>query len=118
MYSYYPPLQSPLQSAFMPQQPVLAPVQDVQDVQYVNGKAGAEAYQMYANKKAILMDANLPRFYLKQTDANGQATIKSYDFHETEEEKPEEYVTKKEFESFKANLKGVKNESTNDANRK
>lgn len=89
-----------------------------QTIQYVNGKQSAESYQMPANSSVILMDSNCARFYMKQTDASGMATIKSFDFKETEEEKPTEYVTKQEFESFKANLKGVKHESTNDANRK
>lgn len=109
MYSFYPPMQSP----FMQQTPVMpqVPVQQDQDIQYVNGKPGAEAYQMFPNKKAILMDANEARFYIKQTDANGQATIKSFDFKETEQEKPKEYVTKEEFESFKASMKGGRHES-------
>ena len=117
MYSYYPPLQSP----FVPQPQLVpqVPVQQDQDIQYVNGRQGAEAYQMMANKKAILMDANLPRFYVKQTDANGQASIKSFDFKETEEEKPKEYVTKQEFEAFKAKMKGGRHESNNaDVDRK
>ena len=106
MYSIYPFQTSPM----------MAPPQ--QTIQYVNGKASAETYQMPANSSVILMDSNLPRFYMKQTDASGMATIKSYDFKETEEAKPEEYVTKSEFEKFKANLKGARHESSNDANRK
>lgn len=108
MYSYYPTLQSPFQ------QPLLPIQQDMEDIKYVSGKSGAEAFNMLPNKKAILMDANLPRFYMKQTDANGQATIRTYDFKEAEAEKPTEYVTKAEFESFKADIKGVKHESTDD----
>ena len=102
MYPLYPFQTSPF------------PVQS-QNIQYVNGKQSAEAYQMPANSSAILMDSNQARFYMKQTDASGLATIKAYDFHEVEEEKPAEYVTKKEFESFKAKLKGDKHEPTNDA---
>ena len=98
------------------QQMVTAPQQ--QTIQYVNGKQSAETYQMPANSSVILMDSNLPRFYMKQTDASGMTTIKAYDFKEAEEEKPQEYVTKQEFEKFKASMKGVKHESTNDANRK
>ena len=114
MLNYYSPMQAP----FMAQPQFVTPApQETEDIKYVNGKQGAEAYQMFANRKAILMDANLPRFYMKQTDANGQATIKSFDFKETETEKPVEYVTKEEFESFKEKMKGVRHESTNDANR-
>lgn len=102
MYPYYP-----LQTPYLAQQN--------QSIQYVNGKQSAESYQMPANSSVILMDSNLARFYMKQTDASGLATIKSYDFHETEEEKPAEYVTKAEFESFKAKLKGARNESSNES---
>ena len=95
MYPYYP-----FQSYSQPQ-----------NIQYVNGKSSAETYQMSPNSSVILMDSNQARFYMKQTDASGVATIRSFDFKETEEEKPAEYVTKSEFESFKAEMKGVKHES-------
>ena len=97
---------------FVPQQP------QPQTIQYVNGKQSAESYQMPANSSVILMDSNLARFYMKQTDASGISTIKTYDFKETEEDKPVEYVTRAEFDKFKASMKGVKHESINDANRK
>ena len=113
MYPYYQPLQSPFV-----QQPIMQPVQQDQEIQYVNGRPGADAFQMLPNKKAILMDANDARFYIKQTDANGQATIKSFDFKETEQEKPVEYVTKAEFEEYKARMKGGRHESNNESSRK
>ena len=96
-----------------PYQQIMRP--QPQAIQYVNGRQSAESYQMGANSSVILMDANLPRFYIKQTDASGMATIKSYDFKETEAEKPKEYVTREEFETFKSKLKGARHESTNDA---
>lgn len=105
MYSFYPSIPS-----FPPQ----VGTQQLQ-IQYVNNRQSVETYQMPANSSVILMDSNLPRFYIKQTDASGAATIKSYDFTETEEEKPTEYVTKAEFEKFKASVKGGRHESTNDA---
>ena len=89
--------------------------QPQQNIQYVNDKKSAETYQMAANSSVILMDAKLPRFYMKQTDASGVATIKAYDFKEAAEDKPEEYVTKSEFEKFKASMRGGRNESVNDA---
>lgn len=106
MYSYYPMLQN------------VMPMQQAQQIPYVNGKQSAESYQIPANSSVILMDSNAAKFYLKQTDASGIATIKSYDFKESEEEKPKEYVTKQEFEKFKASMRGGKHESTNDATRK
>lgn len=89
--------------------------QPQQGIQYVNNRQSAEAYQLAPNSSVILMDANLSRFYMKQTDASGMATLKAYDFKEAKEEKPEEYVTKAEFEKFKATMKGGHHESTNDA---
>lgn len=85
-----------------------------QTIQYVNGRQSAESYQMPANSSVILMDSNRARFYMKQTDASGMATIRAYDFKEVEVNKPAEYVTKSEFESFKAEMKGEKHESTDD----
>ena len=96
--------------------PYLAQLPQTQSIQYVNDRKSAEAYQMGAGSSVILMDANQPRFYLKQTDASGVASIREYDFKEAEQEKPVEYVTRSEFEKFKANLKGGnKNEPANDA---
>lgn len=89
--------------------------QQTQNIQYVNGKQSAESYVLPANSSVILMDSNKARFYMKQTDAAGMATIRAYDFKECEEDKPAEYVTKAEFESFKAKMKGARHESTNDA---
>lgn len=116
MYSFYPPMQSPLQAPLIAQ-PQLVPQQ--QNIQYVNDRQSADAFQMAPNSSVILMDSNQARFYLKQTDASGTATIKSYDFKETEAEKPVEYVTKEEFEAYKAKMKGGRHESNNaDDNRK
>ena len=102
------PTMYPFQTA-----PIVPQVQQ-QNIQYVNGKQSAESYQMPANSSVILMDSNLPRFYMKQTDASGLASIHAYDFKEVEEEKPQEYVTKQEFEKFKATMKGARHESSND----
>ena len=113
--SYYPPLQNP----FMMQMPQIVPQAQQQQIQYVNDRSSVDSYQLPANSSVILMDSNLPRFYVKQTDASGIATVKSYDFKETEKEKPKEYVTKEEFESFKAGLKkGERHESNNEPTRK
>lgn len=101
MYGMYP-----FQAPIIPQ---------TQNIQYVNGRQSAESYQMAANSSVILMDTNKARFYMKQTDASGMATVKAYDFTEAEEDKPAEYVTKKEFEAYKAMMKGVNdNESDSD----
>lgn len=101
MYSMYP-----FQSPYL--------TQPTQNIQYVNGRPSAESYQMPANSSVILMDSGKARFYMKQTDASGMATVRAYDFKEAEEDKPAEYVTKKEFEAYKAQMKGVNDESNSD----
>lgn len=75
-------------------------------IQYVNGFESVNAFQMAPNSKALLMDSNLPRFYVKTTDAAGMATIKVFEFHECVEQKPEPmnpemFVTRQEFEELK-----------------
>ena len=103
---------NPYQTQFMPQ---IQMPQQPQNIQYVKDKQSAEAFQMPPSSSVILMDSNQARFYMKQTDASGVATIKSYDFKETEAEKPVEYVTKSEFEKFKQSMKGGRNESANES---
>lgn len=81
------------------------------DIQFVNGRASAEVYVMPPSSRIILMDSNLARFYLKETDATGFAKITAYDFSEVVEPEPTsvEYITKQEFEEWKAKF----NESFN-----
>lgn len=87
-------------------------------IQYVNGIESVKAYQLDPNSSVLLMDNNLPRFYVKTTDAAGMASIKTFEFHEYIEEKPqkidpEQFVTRTEFEELKKMImeKGTANES-------
>lgn len=106
MYNFYP-----FQAGLLQTQQTQFPTQSIQ---YVNGRQSAENYQMGANSSVILMDSNMNRFYSKHTDASGASTIKAYDFKEAEEEKPVEYVTKQEFDKFKATMKGAKHDQSNE----
>lgn len=69
----------------------------------VNDRASAEMYVMPPNSRAILMDRNLPRIYLKETDAANQYRLTAYDLVEVKEEQPQsvEYITRQEFEEWK-----------------
>lgn len=67
--------------------PKQAPAQ--QDVTSVNGRAGAEAYAMGPNSKALLLDAGAPILWLKVTDGAGYATIDGYDLTPHVEPPPE-----------------------------
>ena len=52
------------------------------------------------------MDSTMPRFYIKQTDASGMATVTAYDFTAASEKPADEYVTRAEFEEWKAQHPG------------
>lgn len=77
------------------------------DIQFVNGRESAEMYQMVPNSKAILMDSNMARFYIKETDASGMARVTAYDFKEATDAPSVEYVTRNEFEELKKNYESI-----------
>ena len=53
----------------------------------VNGRGGAEAYQMPPNAQVLLLDETQPILWLKQTDGAGYPSLTSYDI-KPHEEKP------------------------------
>lgn len=53
----------------------------------VNGRGGAEAYQMPANSQILLLDETQPILWLKQTDGAGYPTLNAYDIKPHEEQK-------------------------------
>lgn len=80
--------------------------QPPQDIQFVNGKTSAESFMMPPNSRMILMDSEAPRFYLKEVDAAGMYKVTTYEFQEVKEPEPVsgEYITRQEFEEWKAML--------------
>lgn len=77
-------------------------MQPQSDLQFVNGRESVDVYPMAPNSKVLLMDSTMPRFYIKQTDASGMATVTAYDFTAATDAPAEEYVTRAEFEEWKA----------------
>ncbi len=59
-----------------------------QDVIQVNGKQGAEAYQMAPNSSALLLDNTAPIVWLAQTDGAGYKVVTPYKIVPIEPEKP------------------------------
>jgi hypothetical protein len=48
------------------------------------------------------MDANLPRIYVKTSDASGISNVESYDLVKVQQEKQStDYITRQEFEEWK-----------------
>ena len=57
-----------------------------QEVVRVNGKNGAEAFQMLPNSSILLLDETAPIVWLKTTDGAGYPTIKPYDISPHQDE--------------------------------
>ena len=51
----------------------------------VNGRGGAEAYQMPPNSQVLLLDETQPLLWLKQTDGAGYPSLTAYDIKPHEE---------------------------------
>ena len=104
-----PPYQ---QNAMQPYpQYIQQPVAEPEQIKTVTGLDGAKAYlqKMPANSSAVLMDNNENIFYSVKKDTNGMAfpiAIGRFTL-ETEQEQTSAYVTKKDFEDFKAELKSL-----------
>ena len=80
------------------------------EVIHVNGKNGAEAYQMPANSSVLLLDENQPLVYLAQTDGAGYKTITAYSITPY---KPEPLPNLATLEERIAKLEAKLNESNN-----
>ena len=79
---------------FNPYQPLNAPylaqnahAANLNQIIKVNGRGGAEAYQMPPNAQVLLLDETQPLLWLKQTDGAGYPTLTAYDI-KPHEEKP------------------------------
>ena len=80
---------------------------------FVDGVEAARAYQCIPNSMMLLMDSQQPICYKKQVDPYGRTVaFEIYDLVLRQEKPPTEYVTKVDFEAFKASiLKEGNNES-------
>lgn len=99
------------------QQQTYQAMQQSNGIQYVNGIESANAFKVYPNQQVMLMDSQMPRFYIKTADASGFSTVKAYDFMEAKEKEPEEYVTRKEFDELKSYLSSVMQNTLTDENK-
>ena len=84
---------------------------------WVQGEAGAKSYLVPSNSTALLMDSETDRFYIKTTDASGMPLpLRMFSYSEIGASQNQaqatspEYITRKEFEAFKASMAEVKHE--------
>lgn len=84
-------------------------------VQWVAGRPEAENWLIAPNSAIALWDSTAPVVYLKQADASGKPTLKTYDLVErlasapdTQKAPAPEYVTRKEFDALAALVGEIK----------
>ena len=95
----YNPMQAPFQGYPWAPQPYGQPWPQPQAAQQGGGQISnvrtvaneAEARQCYCplGSRMLLMDANEPRFYLKETGMDNVSTVRAYEFHEFSDEAPQ-----------------------------
>lgn len=67
------------------------PLPSYNNIFQVMGLDSAKEFQIGPNSKVLLMDANEPVFYIKESDDSGYSVVKSYRFSEihSDDEQPE-----------------------------
>lgn len=105
----------PPQIPQMPQMPLMQNPVAQGGVQWVAGRPEAENWLIAPNSAIALWDSTAPVVYLKQADASGKPTLKTYDLVERAEtprtapqEKGVEFVTRKEFDALAALVGEIK----------
>ena len=115
---YQPPMADQLaqlrQQQFQPPPQAQPTPPPQQSMIWVNGEAEAMAYLVAPNSAAALWDSAAPVIYLKQADASGKPSIKTYDLVERSSRasqppaaQGEEYVTRTEFNALAAKLEAL-----------
>ena len=116
--NYFPATYQPYQqSYYQPVQQVQQPVQQTpqpSSLIWVGSYAEAQMYPVAPNAALALWDSSSPAIYLKQADASGRPTLKTYDLVERaeapvpQEDKVSAYATKDDLATFKAALDALK----------
>ena len=108
MYGFQYPMQ--------PMQPMqlMQPSQseDIQGIRFVDGLEDAQRCVTPFGSRVLLMDKNSDKFYIKETDTSGVATVSEYEFRKVTKDSHTDYVTKEELEARISQLLGGNNEST------
>lgn len=125
-YSYPNPFQTY-------QQPIQQNIPQTQQIIKVNGRNGANAYQMPPNSSVLLLDESSPIIWLAQTDGAGYKTVTAYDIQLHQDLPPvdthdlEKRISKIEemlknepntssVKQWKPNYESIKSSSTNGTN--
>lgn len=122
--TYYAPSSNPFSSMSAPayqaapMQAAYSPIN--QNMKWVQGRAGAEAYMLEPNSRAVLFDSESQKFYIKEVGADGRPQplmvfkYEAVDLGRTEERMASEqspdmskYVTKEDFNKLKEMLEDL-----------
>ena len=119
---YMPPMQDNLAQLRQQQMQAMPPMPQNPipqgGVQWVSGEQEARSWMVAPNAAVALWDSTAPVIYLKQADASGKPTLKTYDLVErlasggdAQKKDAPDYVTRKEFDALAAivgEMKGKK----------
>ena len=108
---------------FSPSQPSSAPfLAQRHEIIQVNGKNGAEAFQMAPNSRVLLLDETAPIVWLVVTDGAGYKTVTPYDIapSKTAEQKESAKIDalEKRLNELEEKIDGIKSYSGNSKPRK
>lgn len=122
----------PYAQSAAPQMPQTAPQPQSSGLTWVQGEAGAKSWPVAPGQSVMLMDSESTRFYIKTADASGMPLpLRVFDYQEITQgasvtvpmaaQEPQshrgEYVSREEFEAFRAQILGsarvVKEENAN-----
>lgn len=109
MYTTYNSM-FPYQQMQMPQMPQYQQPLPKMEIVKVNGRNGAEAFQMGINSSVLLLDESAPIIWLKTTDGAGYPTLSPYSITPYQ---PEPIVDTKSLESRIARLERIYDEQSN-----
>jgi len=114
--SYFPTGYQPYQYPQQQQQYAQQQYPQQSGLVWVQGEAGAKSYLVAPNTSVLLMDSEAQKFYIKTTDASGMPLpLRVFSYAEAsntaqnapkavETINPSVYVTKREFDAFKAQI--------------
>lgn len=126
---YMPPMQDNLAQLRQQQLQAMPPMPQNPipqgGVQWVSGEQEARSWMVAPNAAVALWDSTAPVIYLKQADASGKPTLKTYDLVErlasggdAQKKNAPDYVTRKEFDALAAivgEMKGKKKRKAEEA---
>ena len=116
--SYYPQIAQ--QQQMMPVTPMQQQTVPQSSINWVQGVAGAKAFNLAPNSSALLMDSESDVFYLKSCDASGMPSLRTFRYSEIVDVTPQEdtseakFVTLTEFEKFKTEIMNTIESKVND----